>query len=696
MSRQEVRQIKEKLEHQSLYSNKDIAWSDLGFDDLSYQAQGELRKRLQQEGYCIGACISASDQGAISFDKGNSPVKQVKQDPKEAVRKNFINSKKEIEKYRLEVCKKNQRRADAARRAIENNFRTTFQRYDLSVQAQQLLRANNIELAQFKECVGNEMQQQIHQEFIDVLNDGAALYACQDITALTDRWYSVLSNASSVGCMVNNVGYYALAHNIADICEGLYFLQEGKAAFSCHDSSLEPASIEEHWKAAASYVLEAWQKGAGAVGDYGQEVVQKAARPIRWISEFSHAFQEDPRIIYEAGEKLILNTVECALDSIRAIEGISSDPFSKDTKEKVAALEQKWICPLRDNVLYAVDVFWQMPFKEKTQEILAAGLQIGAVVGAAKLAAALPAYAGAIKASALVSLNNLSQFSGSVFQTGVSSGGQAVIALEQAVSVSPSLVAEAEAAIPVVTAIANGLSCPATVDAICHFAAASKDGVSSALSGGGSSGKVTPKKVREIWNGEIETTPIGKQEPVVIKVKKGRFVRGHSLVCEERARDLAEKIRREMRVPQGLKKVGIQELKNTDNYVKHVLGMEHDYRLAHNGVRQIDKGLHHVYKGIAERNGLVLIRDQEVHPVSGIIRCKVWMNNRWTFKTLFPSEWSPEKVIEKIMETIQKVEEPPQFDKGAWLLDKCTDCGMRIFTVVRDGKLITSYPVWEK
>jgi len=685
MSTQEISDIKQKIESCSLYASDDIAWSQLGFDRLSGDAQRELRKRIEQEG-CgrVGISLSAMsiDSSVIVFDSGKqkqvASAKQSELSQKEAVRQSFIDSKKEVEKYHLKVCQKNQRRADAARRAIENNFRTTFQRYDLSAQAQQLLRANNIELNQFQECVGNEMQQQIHQEFIDVLNDGAALYAYQDVNALTDRWYSVLSNASSVGCMVNNVGYYALAHNIADICEGLYQIEEKRSSAFFSDSEMSSANVKELWLSA----VEAWQKGCGKVFGFTDGVVQKSiGRPARWLSEFSYTLQNNPEVVFETAESLLLDAVEYVFDSVKTVDGILRKPLSKETFKQVSTFDQKWMSPVRKKVLRAADVFWQMPAKEKTQEVIALGVQVVAVVGAVKLAAALPAYAAVGKGAVLLQLDKLSQFSGPAFQTGISPSGQALVTLEAVDSFSRGALTAIESGIEVVGSGVVAVATPVGVDAACNIALAVREGVAGAVGGGGpNSGQTSYARKTKAAREKAQ------------KVRKRVIAPPDDIVEEYRCF-----VGKRVEWAGNCDNTGIQDqslpkkLTFTEKTLDHIFSGKVE-KLPRNGPLNIS-GFHSDFKGRAlDRACMNASKARDAR--TGAFEAKIRLCGKMREKTMFPENWRPTEVIESVEDALKNVYEIVPQRYGRLRFRCLSESGMKVQLVAEaDGTVVTFHPL---
>ena len=142
--------------------------------------------------------------------------------------------------------------------------------------------------------------------------------------------------------------------------------------------------------------------------------------------------------------------------------------------------------------------------------------------------------------------------------------------------------------------------------------------------------------------------------------------------------------------------MNIKRLKNPEQLMKHIFGMEHEYVFVKDGVKQIDKGLHHLYQWWAERDGLALIRNKRIHPKTGIIKAEVFMNEKWVKKTFFSANWSPKKVVDKIAESINNVKGCPPLSKGSWRLEAYTDCGVKIRTIIKkNGTGVTSYPIWE-
>ena len=72
---------------------------------------------------------------------------------------------------------------------------------------------------------------------------------------------------------------------------------------------------------------------------------------------------------------------------------------------------------------------------------------------------------------------------------------------------------------------------------------------------------------------------------------------------------------------------------------------------------------------------------------------KVDSNGWWANKTMFSPCWRPEKITEKILESLRNFIGVPEFERGAFVVKSFTDCGIEIRTVIRNGLFITSYPI---
>ena len=365
-----------------------------------------------------------------------------------------------------------------------------------------MLNQNNINAKQFKECVGNAIQQQIHQEFIDVLNNGANLYSSHEINDFTDQWFSTLGKVSFIGSSINNIGHFVLAHNIADICDGLYNIEKKRINFSGTSSDNEYIQIEELWNSALLYVGNALQKGGKQVEHFSEDVKQKAIeRPARFIIELAVIIQHNPEIVFETAGNLILDSVHYTFDSVQLMDALVNDPFSESTFELASEFGNNYIEPAAKKVAHAAKVFWNIPAKEKAQELVALGIQIASVVGAAKLVAALPAYATMAKASLLLQLDKLSSFSDPIMEMGISPEGQALLVLQEVDCMSEELIAVAEQAVAAnVVAVS-----PAVADAVSTIAFAVSDSITG-ISGG--SGPPTPPQIPE--EEQIIVKPLGR------------------------------------------------------------------------------------------------------------------------------------------------------------------------------------------
>jgi len=287
-----------------------------------------------------------------------------------------------------------------------------------------------------------------------------------------------------------------------------------KASYAEYENEmLEHVSIEPFWDAAVNCVKKCYNSpeqilhGVGhitktvgdVVADFTAGVEQKAiARPARLIAEFSHVVQNNPGLVFAKATDVLFDTACCALETTQLIEALINDPRSERTQQLLDEFENDWVGPLREKVATAAQIFWQMPLKERAQEVVALGLQVFAVVGAAKMAAVLAAQAAAqvalFEASVLLKLDQLSQTFGSVMQTGVGPDGTMSVAIPAIERVSEGVVAIAEQAITVAAGAQVELATTAVVDAVSTMAFAVRDGESGL--GGGGAGPKTVKKVK--------------------------------------------------------------------------------------------------------------------------------------------------------------------------------------------------------
>lgn len=95
------------------------------------------------------------------------------------------------------------------------------EKYQVSVQGQQLLREHNISIIEYQTYFGNQIQHTLHQEFVDIIQDtahirykdGVVLEGVKNIT-------TTITQFANVGQLHNHKGYIPQAISYADFCWG--------------------------------------------------------------------------------------------------------------------------------------------------------------------------------------------------------------------------------------------------------------------------------------------------------------------------------------------------------------------------------------------------------------------------------------------------------------------------------------------
>jgi hypothetical protein len=105
-------------------------------------------------------------------------------------------------------------------------------------------------------------------------------------------------------------------------------------------------------------------------------------------------------------------------------------------------------------------------------------------------------------------------------------------------------------------------------------------------------------------------------------------------------------------------------------------------------------GFHHDYLCELENSGVVQLLNKQVCPKTGVIKADVVWNGVKQQKTLFPSHWTREQVIEKILEAYKNFQDVPKFHNGKWIVESMTNEGMKIKIVISEqAKVMTAYPL---
>ncbi len=115
-------------------------------------------------------------------------------------------------------------------------------------------------------------------------------------------------------------------------------------------------------------------------------------------------------------------------------------------------------------------------------------------------------------------------------------------------------------------------------------------------------------------------------------------------------------------------------------------------------------GFHHDHLHKIRNSGLIEFINYTEEP-NGIYKAK-WSYNNTKPKdsTFFPADWSPAKVIEKIIEACQNPITKPEYENGCWQISGITKENIEIFIVFKIitsnsqgiAKLVTAYPTIKK
>ncbi|MCK5632433.1 EndoU domain-containing protein, partial [bacterium] len=597
---------------------------------------------------------------------------QAKIKKKQPVQNYFLKRKNEIKSKASRTFYRNKNRAFAIRKAVDNNFKIFCQQYQLSKQAIGILNQNHIDTRIFEECIGNSIQQQLHSEFIDVLNKGADTYTAQDgLTGIAylanNNWYATLAKVSFIGSHVNNIGQYTLAYKIADICDGIHRIVKNSTHNSLkniHDNSVK---INDIWRVAIQCVGRATQKAGNAVVDFTQGVEQKAiARPARFLTEFAYTLENNPEAVFTAASTVLLESVNYLFDSAQLIGTITNNPLSEKTIELLVEFEQNWVEPLCKKVSHAAKVFWKMPPKEKTQELVALGVQALAIVGATKLVAALPAQVMLLKTSALLQLDKLSRISEPILQTVILPDGRATITIQAVECMSEELVAAAEQTIAVAVSTNVGLVMPVAVDTVSTAMLAMKNG---------------PPYQRK--------TKIAREKASKIRKRKIRpseeIVQEYKNLAETKVEwqgsyDLSE-----------VENISIpQKIKFSKKSLEHAFSGKVE-KLPGNGPLKIS-GYHSDFQGKAlSKSGMNMSKIKDYK--TGAFDAKIRLCGKIRKKTMFPESWRPQKVLDTTCNALKNVTKIKKLDYGRLRYVGRSDCGIEIEVITEfNGEVITFYP----
>ncbi len=106
------------------------------------------------------------------------------------------------------------------------------------------------------------------------------------------------------------------------------------------------------------------------------------------------------------------------------------------------------------------------------------------------------------------------------------------------------------------------------------------------------------------------------------------------------------------------------------------------------------RGFHHDLMETIIEAGVVELDNVE-WLANGIKRAKMTFNGAVApQKTFFPSHWTRETVVKKIVEACKNLVDLPAWDDGMWTMSGVTSEGVGVYVVVNEsGRIITAYPI---
>jgi len=449
---------KEKNRRTSLfgqyYSTSEIlqrAWSNTKFCEFECNAQQLLIKRFEKEEQKREAKQKREKaQRQAQLKKRKQAEEKKRREKLEKVQQIFLDHEAHIEvateqmyeKEEYLFCEKtnkeniflvrHQQRIEAFETALADGFQMQYKAYRITQKTGQLLQQQNIDVKQFESCTGNAIQQQFHTEFVNTLNSSADLKNL-NLALDKDLWFLTIGNLSQIGSFCNNIGQIGATQRLSDICFGLY--QLGSAANLDSNIVIQsiPNELEDVWTEVQNSLIafrDTWKAGGDAVSDFMSGVQQKAfGRPAEYLSQFLYALKHNPEVVFKKIGDILLGCAQCSLETAQLLPALACDPFCIKTTKLVFEFDQNWIIPLLKKIEPAGQAFYEMSFKEKSQEVVALGMQVVSAVGIAKLSAALAAEASLGWTTLGLKLNQLSQTSASTFNTTIPSGGGATVVL---------------------------------------------------------------------------------------------------------------------------------------------------------------------------------------------------------------------------------------------------------------------------
>ena len=108
------------------------------------------------------------------------------------------------------------------------------------------------------------------------------------------------------------------------------------------------------------------------------------------------------------------------------------------------------------------------------------------------------------------------------------------------------------------------------------------------------------------------------------------------------------------------------------------------------------KGFHHDYLGKFLKKGLIRLEGLKKCSKTGayVVEKVIYEGRSYGRKTFFPSNWTRDRVVRAIHESLKNANgEVIEEVRGALKITSFSDCGLKIESIIENGRLMTAYPV---
>lgn len=329
----------------------------------------------------------------------------------DAVRNRFVQRAAEIKQYGKKIIPggvRQKRRLNAIRKALENGFRVSYKRYQLSQKANTLLGEYSIDAASFQACTGNEIQQQTHAEFVDVLNRGTKLFLSEQMHHCSDGWMCALGHFSLLGSKSSATGHYSLAHQLSDLCQGVYDVARVAIGSLQNSYTIESERLRDIAHRCFKFIKRACNSprevlkdvvsvltdtavrltefGAWAEGFLGNVARKAFVRPLEQLAQLSAHTRAHPEVIRETINKLLHAIAKSVYKGYLLSLELDTDPTSERTLECAQDFHKGCLAPLCASLSAVAQDFQALSDQEKVEEIAAMAVQWVTINGLGKLA----------------------------------------------------------------------------------------------------------------------------------------------------------------------------------------------------------------------------------------------------------------------------------------------------------------------